>query len=1017
MRRGRRTMVVVCLLIAGLATGIVNMVSEEASAYTLRGTIRILSDSEFTPANGVTGGSGTPADPYMIEGWEIECWANCISITQTTVYFTIRDSYLHSGWSSFGSGILLNQVENGRVENVSVYETNAAVGLSGSNNNHIYNNNLDQNRYGVKLSGDSNIIENNTITSNGRGVLIQHSTNGKIIGNNITDSGNGVEIVYADTQYNEISYNNIAFNSYAFYITDGSNNNTIHHNNISDTWWDHVWDETYANNWDNGYPSGGNCWDDYVAWDQYIGPDQDQPGSDGIGDMFYIVESVFTIPGLSNIDEYPLMCLPWGGWDGTGYVHRDPILMDLQDGLKNNIGITGGRGTPTNPFLVEGWEIGAGFEEGIMIANSDVPITIRNVYVHDGGSSYSGIRLYSAWPVRMENVIATRNYYGIRLDGAVVEIVNCNITLNTNHGIWAPTGGGIIADNDITSNGGRALDLNWRGSVLRNNISSNGGGINLDFARNIEIAHNNISGMSVGINIERADDAVITENNMSSNGWGLYLGSSLSNVSIVGNEFYNNSVGIADWSQVDDISISNNNFQSNVEGIWAFGAGNHVLDNNTFLRNSRGVSIDDSINLSITHNEFSDNGYGIYSLRAQENTISSNYLGNNTFGMHFYGSQWSPNENNTIANNTFADNVGVGIEFRNENYNNTVYHNNFVNNGIQAIDEWFANQWDNGYPSGGNYWSNYTGPDNCSGPNQDICPDPDGIGDIQFIIDADSQDRYPLIAPLGMVVPRPPTGLGSELSGASLQDVTLTWALSADDGKGLRTVKEYRIFRNTSFDPDGMGYALYATLPNGTSLFVDTSVGEGDPDNYFYQLCGADLGNNTTCAKTQVAKFTRPLSQGFNIVSVPLIQSDGSIETAFQTVTFERAWSFDSHTGEWKSHMKFKPYSGDLGTIERTLGIWIDIVSDSNLTVAGVVPLGTSIQLKAGLNLIGFPSLYSSITVGDLKAATGATRVEGLDPFNPPFFTKPLPDTEILQSGYGYWVMVEIDATWTVSNS
>jgi len=69
--------------------------------------------------------------------------------------------------------------------------------------------------------------------------------------------------------------------------------------------------------------------------------------------------------------------------------------------------------------------------------------------------------------------------------------------------------------------------------------------------------------------------------------------------------------------------------------------------------------------------------------------------------------------------------------------NNRFFHNNFKDNAQQVYSDSSTNVWDDGYPSGGNYWSNYTGVD----------ADGDGIGDTSYTIDANNTDRYPLIAP------------------------------------------------------------------------------------------------------------------------------------------------------------------------------------------------------------------------------------------------------------------------------
>jgi len=76
-----------------------------------------------------------------------------------------------------------------------------------------------------------------------------------------------------------------------------------------------------------------------------------------------------------------------------------------------------------------------------------------------------------------------------------------------------------------------------------------------------------------------------------------------------------------------------------------------------------------------------------------------------------------------------------GIKVISSSENNLFYHNNFIDNDQNAYDE-CINFWDNGYPSGGNYWNDYTGYDNNG----------DGIGeDPYYIPDGSNQDNYPFI--------------------------------------------------------------------------------------------------------------------------------------------------------------------------------------------------------------------------------------------------------------------------------
>lgn len=69
------------------------------AARVPRAPIAIASDADFTAANGVTDGSGTPDDPYIIEGWDIDPAAGVgISIggtLGTTSHVVIRNVRVH----------------------------------------------------------------------------------------------------------------------------------------------------------------------------------------------------------------------------------------------------------------------------------------------------------------------------------------------------------------------------------------------------------------------------------------------------------------------------------------------------------------------------------------------------------------------------------------------------------------------------------------------------------------------------------------------------------------------------------------------------------------------------------------------------------------------------------------------------------------------------------------------------------------------------------------------------------
>lgn len=195
-------------------------------------------------------------------------------------------------------------------------------------NNRIFGNNITEGEvWGILLSDASdNVISGNNIADNIVGINLGNSYGNILSDNNITgNTWQGIDISYSSN--NTISGNNITENDdYGILIRGGfSQNNVIYHNSFIDNGQGHVRCETVASNtWDNGYPSGGNYWDDYAGVDLFSGPDQNMTGSDGIGDTPYEISE-------NNIDNHPLMG-PYWYWSNPilGDTNRD-MKVDMRD--------------------------------------------------------------------------------------------------------------------------------------------------------------------------------------------------------------------------------------------------------------------------------------------------------------------------------------------------------------------------------------------------------------------------------------------------------------------------------------------------------------------------------------------------------------------------------------------------------------------------------------------------------------------------------------------------------------
>jgi len=159
--------------------------------------------------------------------------------------------------------------------------------------NHIFGDPLSINTCGFLIAGNNNLIFGNTVEDCTYGIFI-------------------VGGYYDVSRENRVFHNNLVDCQTPLYAWDLEGTG------------EHLVDNT----WDSGYPYGGNYYNNYAGVDNHIGPSQDKPGKDALGDTPYIIDP-------SNQDNYPLM-FPWSWERKTSpvtYDSRTDYVGTVSNGL------------------------------------------------------------------------------------------------------------------------------------------------------------------------------------------------------------------------------------------------------------------------------------------------------------------------------------------------------------------------------------------------------------------------------------------------------------------------------------------------------------------------------------------------------------------------------------------------------------------------------------------------------------------------------------------------------------
>jgi hypothetical protein len=167
--------------------------------------------------------------------------------------------------------------------------------------------------------------------------------------------------------------------------------------------------------------------------------------------------------------------------------------------------------------------------------------------------------------------------------------------------------------------------------------------------------------------------------------------------------------------------------------------------------------------------------------------------------------------------------------------------------------------------------------------------------------------------------------------------------------------------------------------------------------------------------------FSIPVVWGWNLISFPVTAS-GSPATVLNDAGGNTAWNVvkwynpQTPADPWKTY-RIGSTVNDLTYIDNTMGLWIYIINpgwDNMLCVEGNNPGTVQIQLKAGWNMVGYPTNVSD-AVGNVFWGTGVDNVEVFDPAEPSLI-KEVGPTYVMNPGKGYWVHVPSDTVWTVTS-
>jgi parallel beta-helix repeat protein len=472
------------------------------------------------------------------------------------------------------------------------------------------------------------------------------------------------------------------------------------------------------------------------------------------------------------------------------------------------------------------------------------------------GNSYAGIGVYdsSTYNLFFGNTASNNGNFGLDVFSSSGNNEFANSTYNGNVNVGILINGNAnnnrITNSTLDGNGNSALSLTTCSYITvvnckASNSTNNHGlqlGPNVHHNRFVSVhmdTNNQDGAFASGESDTSFEQCTFTNNKRN----GIYL-SSVNRVRMDGGRVYKSSQNGVNIENSNDVTVTGVVIDENHWGMLVMGCNGlevdhcDVVDSDGYgigIQNSGAANRNRYHNNSIERNGLVlkgfDGGFSIGGATAtQDNYIENNLIKDNWDGVLLILGTAS---GNFFIGNTFEGNTRAAVNNQFFPGPNAFYHNNFIGNTADVTTPNAADVFDNGYPSGGNYWDSYVGLDQWQGPLQNIWGS-DGIGDIPHVVAGGVQDNFPLGGtfsnPLDRIMIVTPSD-GELVSGTMLAEAVVV-SRSVDEVRfyldntlvGTDPLPPYQLILDTTTLTEDFTYTLTAEALRTFGVAISDSV-------------------------------------------------------------------------------------------------------------------------------------------------------------------------------------------------